>query len=503
MAASMATGQNPSSARKVMWMLMMIPFFADFYVRQALPQLISIITLELGSTPAEKAMLLGSFFPGYVVGQIPSGILSKLYGAKPIITANLFGNAALLLLLPLAARRSVLSICACLTGIGLFQSPMVPAVSVLYRQWMPPGPERAFALAIPELGSKISMVLSPLTVPWLAARNAGGWTAVVVPYGIGMAAFGALWHVCATDTAAEWHRPASERPIVVGFARLRAMLLPSMNGAERQMLMSSSAANDGNEPASTHGKLREVLRSQALLARTPAAYAPVLAHVCDCLTVYAMMQWVPTIYAEKFSCTPSETGRYIAIPNLMHWAAQFFSAALERLAAKHGELTPLQIRRTCVFGGATLKSTALLCFAVATTPLQATIFFTLNNLVSSVHLSGFVQNYLEVGGEDVAVLMSTGNTVSNLTGILIPLVATMFRRRFGVAGWVTPFFGAVAVFHMVCAGLFCMLAKVESARSLRTAMTMQEKLSSIKQEVAAAAEKKRRRKEDAAIRKGR
>ena len=67
----------------------------------------------------------------------------------------------------------------------------------------------------------------------------------------------------------------------------------------------------------------------------------------------------------------------------------------------------------------------------------------------------------------------------------------------------TPFFGAVAVFHMVCAGLFCMLAKVESARSLRTAMTMQEKLSSIKQEVAAAAEKKRRRKEDAAIRKGR
>ena len=485
-----------------MWMLMMIPFFADFYVRQALPQLISIITLELGSsTPAEKAMLLGSFFPGYVLGQIPSGILSKLYGAKPIITANLFGNAALLLLLPLAARHSVLAICACLTGIGLFQSPMVPAVSVLYRHWMPPGSERAFALAIPELGSKISMVLSPLTVPWLAARNAGGWKAVVVPYGIGMAAFGALWHVCASDTAAEWHRPAtSESPVVVGFARLRAMLLPSMNEAERQML-SSSVANDANEPVSTYGKLREVFRSQALLARTPAAYAPVLAHICDCLTVYAMMQWVPTIYAERFNCTPSETGRYIAIPNLMHWVGQFFSAALERLAAKHAGLTPLQLRRACVFGGATLKSVALLCFATAKTPVQATICFTLNNLVSSVHLSGFVQNYLEIGGEDVAVLMSTGNTVSNLTGILIPLVATVFRQRFGVVGWVTPFFGTVAVFHMMCAGLFCVLAKVESARSLRTAMTIQEKLSSIKQKVAAAAEKKRRRKEDAAMRK--
>jgi hypothetical protein len=47
-----------------MWGFMAIPFFADFYVRQALPQLIGFITAELGSTPAEKAMLLGSFFPG-------------------------------------------------------------------------------------------------------------------------------------------------------------------------------------------------------------------------------------------------------------------------------------------------------------------------------------------------------------------------------------------------------------------------------------------------------
>ena len=37
--------------------------------------------------------------------------------------ANLLGNAALLLLLPAAAagRSSLLAICACLSGIGLFQ----------------------------------------------------------------------------------------------------------------------------------------------------------------------------------------------------------------------------------------------------------------------------------------------------------------------------------------------------------------------------------------------
>ena len=151
---------------------------------------------------------------------------------------------------------------------------MVPAISVLYRDWMPPGPERAFALAIPELGSKISMVLSPLTVPWLAARN-GGWTSVAVAYGVGCAAFGALWHACAADTAADWHSPGPERSAEAGVVgRLRALLLPGMNAAERQMLR-SSAADEGEytiggglaRENAAKAKLQAVFRSQALLLR--------------------------------------------------------------------------------------------------------------------------------------------------------------------------------------------------------------------------------------------
>jgi ACS family D-galactonate transporter-like MFS transporter len=157
--------QRPSGARKVMWFAMMIPFFADFYVRQALPQLIGFIAAERAATAGQKALLLGSFFPGYVSAQIPSGVLASILGPKPIITANLLGNAALMALLPLAAAGDgVAWLAACLCGVGLFQAPMVPAISALYGTWMPKS-ERAFALALPELGSKIAMVFSPLTVP--------------------------------------------------------------------------------------------------------------------------------------------------------------------------------------------------------------------------------------------------------------------------------------------------------------------------------------------------
>jgi hypothetical protein len=80
----------------------------------------------------------------------------------------------------------------------------------------------------------------------------------------------------------------------------------------------------------------------------------------------------------------------------MHWAGQFFSAFVEKLLERSG-MAPITIRRGCVFGGGALKCLSLLGFAVAPTPAIATVFFTLTNLVSSVHLSGFVQNYLEVG----------------------------------------------------------------------------------------------------------
>ena len=53
--------------------------------------------------------------------------------------------------------------------------------------------------------------------------------------------------------------------------------------------------------------------------------------------------------AEKYGCSDAEIGRYIAIPNMMHWFAQFFSAALEKQAARMG-FAALAIRRGCVLG---------------------------------------------------------------------------------------------------------------------------------------------------------
>ena len=124
------------------------------------------------------------------------------------------------------------------------------------------------------------MVFSPITVPWIASR--AGWSSIALIYGLGCAAFGVLWHACAANTADGW----GERP----------RLLPAMNDAERALLRSSggqsSASGDSGQKQQQQEGLLSVLRN---LYSCPAAYGPVIAHVCDCLTVYSLLQWGPTI----------------------------------------------------------------------------------------------------------------------------------------------------------------------------------------------------------------
>ena len=84
--------------------LLCLTFLSYAVHRYSLAPLTSVFAaMELGYTDAQKAYLLGAFFPGYIASQFPAGILSQLIGGKVMLTANLVGHALFMLLLPSAA----------------------------------------------------------------------------------------------------------------------------------------------------------------------------------------------------------------------------------------------------------------------------------------------------------------------------------------------------------------------------------------------------------------
>ena len=67
----------------------------------------------------------------------------------------------------------------------------------------------------------------------------------------------------------------------------------------------------------------------------------------------------------------------------------------------------------------------------------------------------------QVGGPDTAILFSVANTVANMSGIVIPMIANVFQRR---TGSYAPLFVLCAAMEAVGGLLFCKLASVTAAR---------------------------------------
>ena len=127
---------------------------------------------DLSFSAAQKALLLGAFFPVFTPFQVVAGPLVQIFGAKRLLSLNLGGMAALLLLLPSTASiGGTWAMATCLAGIGVCQGVLVPGQGQLKRNWLTDGPERVWALRIMGLGGRVGYTLASVLVPFLAARS--------------------------------------------------------------------------------------------------------------------------------------------------------------------------------------------------------------------------------------------------------------------------------------------------------------------------------------------
>jgi ACS family D-galactonate transporter-like MFS transporter len=107
-------------------------------IRSSLPPLVPFIASDVGYSSIQQASLLGAFFPGYLLTQLPAGWLAQRFGAKLVLSLNMFGTAVLYSLLPMAARSSssTLPVAGLLTTMGLCQGGLIPAEAAINREWL-------------------------------------------------------------------------------------------------------------------------------------------------------------------------------------------------------------------------------------------------------------------------------------------------------------------------------------------------------------------------------
>ena len=109
--------------------------------------------------PREQGWLLGAFFFGYVVTQLPGGRLAEKYGGKTLYGGGVLVTSVLTLLTPLAANTSIYLFVLVRVLEGLGEGVTFPVMHAMLAVWVPPA-ERSRMAGLVYSGAQAGTVLS-------------------------------------------------------------------------------------------------------------------------------------------------------------------------------------------------------------------------------------------------------------------------------------------------------------------------------------------------------
>eukprot|EP00040_Diaphanoeca_grandis_P025492 m.141262 g.141262 ORF g.141262 m.141262 type:complete len:489 (-) comp30172_c0_seq1:131-1597(-) len=134
----------------------------------------------------EKGEVLGSFFYGYVILQVPGGLVASRFGGKIVLVVAMFGTCLTTAMVPWVVTKNTLALRILRITCGLFQSSVYPAWAACVAHHVPLH-RRNLAAGAFSAGASLGIVVMWLVGPVL--QNTFGWEWNFY----GPAAAGALW----------------------------------------------------------------------------------------------------------------------------------------------------------------------------------------------------------------------------------------------------------------------------------------------------------------------
>lgn len=153
---------------------------------------------EFGWDERTQGLVLGSFFYGYVLTQVPGGRLADRFGAKRLLGAGILLAALLTLLTPWAARLHSAALMALRFGEGIAEGVVFPSSLTLLSHWSPVH-ERSRMVSLNAVGTSLGTVV---TLPLTAQLCASSWGWPSAFYSLGLA--GCVWFVLWMWLVHEW-----------------------------------------------------------------------------------------------------------------------------------------------------------------------------------------------------------------------------------------------------------------------------------------------------------
>jgi ACS family sodium-dependent inorganic phosphate cotransporter-like MFS transporter 5 len=343
-------------------------------------------------TSDQQGYILSAFFYGYVITQIPFGILAKKYGNIYFLGIGMMINSVFAFLVPIAAEHGAIWLAVCRFIQGLGEGPIVPCTHALLAKWIPPNERSrmgAFVYAGAQFGTVISMPLSGLL-----SDSSAGWPSVFYVFGAASTVWSAAFLLFIRESPEDDKRISDE---------------------ERDYIMAKIwGSNKITMPP---------IPWKSIFTSMPF-WAILVAHMGHNYGYETLMTELPTYLKQVLHYDLKKSGWTSALPYLAMWIwsmiishvadwmlnKKSWSLTLVRkLLNSIGQFSPAIALITMSFTGCNdILTVAILTIGVG---LNGSIY------------SGFKINHLDISPRFAGILMSFTNCLANLCGLLAPIAA--------------------------------------------------------------------------------
>ncbi|XP_027204217.2 sialin-like [Dermatophagoides pteronyssinus] len=376
---------------------------------------INNIVGEFDWSESIKNYVLASFFYGYVLTQIPAGILSNKIGGKWIFCISLLIAAICSLLSPIAARQSYIWLIILRFIQGLSEGVVFPCMNMMIAQWMPKM-ERSRGTTLIYTGSQFGTVF---TLPIAAQLNESnlGWTASFYLLGI----IGIVWFIL-------YALLVFESPEKHPFISQNEFDYIVHNGGGKQIDFKFSIP------------YRKIFRSIPV-------YGLILTNFGQNWTFLTILTYMPTYMKNVLHTNNTQNTIISGLPYLgqalFGWICSFISDKLR----SSGRLQITTIRKINNFIAFIPPA---LCIAlipiVGCNQNVSCILLILAVTINGATFSGYNSTHVDMAPDFAGILMGLTNSFGNMPGFIVPTVVNLFTEKEStIKSWSYVFYVAVVV----------------------------------------------------------
>ncbi|XP_048508610.1 putative inorganic phosphate cotransporter isoform X2 [Athalia rosae] len=364
-----------------------------------------------------QGIILSSFFWGYVITQLPGGILADKLGGKYTLGLGIFSTAVFTLLTPIVVETydsTGLIVLRILMGLG--EGTTFPAANVLIAQWAPPH-ERSKIGTVVMTGSQVGTIVGNALSGVLIYHSAIGWRIVFYVFGTA----GVVWFLA-------WVVLCYNHPDVH----------PFITEAEKKYLHDTMKEH-------THRKSRPTPWKRILLS--VPLWALVAGKVGHDWGFYTMVTDLPKYMSNVLKFSIQANGFLSALPYVLMWAVSLGASFVADWSIKAGKVSITNVRKICT----TIASVGPAIFIIVASYTGCdrnivVILFTVGMGLMGPFYPGMMVNAIDLSPNYSGTLMAIMNAFGALTGILAPYVVGVLTPNQTIGEWRFVFWITFVVF---------------------------------------------------------